>query len=305
MASRPPPPQAQTAPVAFTANTSILQAIKEGKGSLTENCSGQLELTVGGNTAPTKVQTSKAAQKVVDATTEVGSAVDDVTDTLLIILQEINLVTDCESLKARLRPVIKTITDSIDGVIEEMEQQSGLIAIVKVPKTPWGVVKWVKKAMLGTVLPQLKAFIKLAKKIIKLIKVLEQLIKVIKGLDEKLEKCAVEFAQESIDSVIGAIEKEINEGIDKALGPMFCKIQKLQKDIDDTLGFPTTAIDFSSTENFVNSLDAAIEDKDSAAKKAQEEPTTEIEGATATLQDSSGNVYEFKDGMLTKVTPTT
>ncbi len=303
MASRPPPPPAPNT-VAISANASVLQAIKEGKGSLTQGCNGQLELKVGGNTSP-KIQTSKVAQDVINATEDVGAVVDQVTDTLLILLQELRLQTDCEVLKARLKPVIKTVTDAIDGVIDEMDKQTGLTAIIKLPKTPWGLIKWVKKLVLGTVLPQLKAFIKLAKQIIKLIKVLEELMKVIKGLKDKLEKCAVEFAKESIDDVVGAIEKEINEGIDKALGPMFCKIQKLQKDIDDTLGFPTTALDFSSTDNFIDSVGDAMAAKEEAAKNAQDEPIPEVPGVSATLQDQNGNTYEFKDGMLTNVAPPT
>lgn len=277
---------------------SLTKAIKEDKGSLTQGCDVQ-----DGKKKGKKVQTSEAANKVINAAGAVQAEVAEVTDTLLAIIQELRAVTDCDVLQTRLRRVIKTVTDRIDGVIDEIEKQSGLGAILKLPKTPWGVIKWVKKLILGTILPQVKALIQLAKEIIKLIKTLEELIKLIKELDNKLKACAVEFAKEAIDDVVGAIEKEINEAIDQALGPVFCKIQKLQSQIDGALGVSTTQIDFSSTSNFINSAGDAIAAKEEAAAKAIEEPIDEIPGVNATLTDNAGNVFEFKEGTLTKVTP--
>lgn len=277
----------------------ISKAIKEGKGSLTQGCSVEGSDKKKGK----KVETSEAANKVINAAGAIQEDVAEITDTLLAIIMELRAVTDCEVLKTRLRPVIKTVTKRIDGVIDEIDKQSGLGAILKLPKTPWGVIKWVKKLLLGTILPQVKALIKLAKEIINLIKTLQELIKLIKELDDKLKACAVEFAKEAIDDVVGAIEKEINEAIDQALGPVFCQIQKLQTQIDGALGFSTTQIDFSSTSNFIDSTAAAIAAKEEAANKAIEEPITEIPGVNATLTDNAGNVYEFKEGTLTNVTP--
>lgn len=277
----------------------VSKAIKEGKGSLTQGCSVEgSDKKKGG-----KVQTSEAANKVINAAGTVQEEVAEITDTLLAIIVELRMITDCDVLKTRLRPVIKTVTDRIDGVIDEIDKQSGLGAILKLPKTPWGFVKWVKKFVLGTVLPAVKALIKLAKEIINLIQTLQELIKLIKELEPKLKACAVEFAQEAIDDVVGAIEKEINEAIDAALGPVFCQIQKLQSQIDNAIGFPTTQIDFSSTSNFLNSVNESIAAKEEAAAKTIEEPIEEIPGANATLTDNAGNVYEFKEGTLTKVTP--
>lgn len=283
----------------IVATAPISKAIKEGKGSLTQGCSVEGSDKKKGK----KVETSEAANKVINAAGAVQEDIAEITDTLLAIIQELRAVTDCDVLKTRLRPVIKTVTKRIDGVIDEIDKQSGLGAILKLPKTPWGVIKWVKKLLLGTILPQVKALIKLAKEIIKLIKTLEELIKLIKDLDDKLKACAVEFAKEAIDDVVGAIEKEINEAIDAALGPVFCQIQKLQTQIDGALGFSTTQIDFSSTSNFIDSTAAAIAAKEEAANKAIEEPIDEIPGANATLTDNAGNVFEFKEGTLTKVTP--
>ena len=110
-------------------------------------------------------------------------------------------------------------------------------------------------------------------------------------------------AKESIDNVVGAIEKEINEAIDAALGPVFCEIQKLQSQSDGALGFSTTQIDFSSTSRFIESTGEAIAAKEEAANRAIEEATIEIPGVTATLTDNAGKVYEFKEGTLTNVTP--
>jgi hypothetical protein len=279
----------------------ILAAIETGEGALDNGCA--VDDPNKEKKKSRKVQTSKVANEVVNAAGAIQQDVAEVADTLLLILNELTAVTDCEALKARLRPTIKTVTDAIDGVIDEMEKQSGLAAIAKVPKTPPAIIKWIKKFVLGTVLPQIKAFIKLAKEIIRLIKILKQLIQLIKGLEEKLKACAVEFQQEAIDSVIGAIEKEINEAIDEALGPLFCKIQKLQADIDDALGVPTTAIDFSSTDAFIESTTAAMDAKDEAAQRVINEPIFEVPGATGTTTDPAGNVLEFKDGQLVKITP--
>lgn len=286
----------------IVAEASISKAIKEGKGSLTQGCAIDENTKKSGGKKP-KVQTSEAANKVIKAAGAVQEDVAEITDTLLEIIVELRAVTDCEALKIRLRPVIKTVTDRIDGVIDEIDKQSGLGAILKLPKTPWGVIKWLKKFVLGTVLPQVKALIALAKEIITLIRTLQELIKLIKELEPKLKACAVEFAQEAIDDVIGAIEKEINEAIDQALGPVFCEIQKLQSQIDSALGFSTTEIDFSSTQNFIESTAGAIAAKEEAAIRAIEEPVEEIPGVNATLTDNAGNTFEFKEGTLTKVTP--
>lgn len=277
----------------------ILAAIETGEGALDNGCA----VNDPNKKKSRKVQTSEAANKVVNAAGAIQQDVEEVTDTLLEIIKELNAVTDCEALKTRLRPVINTVTDAIDSVIEEMEKQSGVAAIAKVPKSPPAIIKWIKNFVLGTVLPTLKALIKLAKEIITLIKILKELIEVVKGLEQKLKDCAVEFQQEAIDSVIGAIEKEINEAIDEALGPIFCKIQKLQATIDEAIGAPTTQIDFSSTEAFTESSTFAMEAKEEAAQRVINEPIYEVPGATGTTTDPAGNVLEFKDGQLVKITP--
>lgn len=305
-----PDPKKETPSANTTANTSLAEAIETGKGPLTAGCAvantaaNNAANGASSNTAPKKSELSETANKVINAANTVQQEVADVKNTLLAIIVELEYVTDCEALKARVRPVIKSVTDAIDGVINEMERQSGPAKLLKPPSpTPWSIIKWLKKLVLGTILPSVKAMIKLAQEVILLIKTLKALLKVIKGLRKKLEDCAVEFAKEAIDDVIGAIEKEINQVIDKALGPLFCKIQKIQADIDKAVGFSTEQIDFSSTENFIKSTSTAIEAKEDAVRRAQEEANDETPAVSTTMTDSAGTVYEFRDGILTKVTP--
>lgn len=261
--------------------------------SLLDNCTipaeGQFEA----------VPLSKTAAKATAFARGVGEDVQDVQDEIKLLIAQLKVITDCEVLQAIIRPYVLTVMDQISGASDEAEELvKKHLPVLKLPTTPWGAIKWIKKLMLGTILPMLEAYIALAKEIIELVDLLKDLLDVIEEIDDKIEECALKTFKE----LKQYLRDEINGAIDEALAPILCQIVQLQAQIDAAIGLPTAQLDFSSPEAFLKSTVTAMEDKREKSNQVINEPVVETPVVSATTFDTNdGRRITIEDGMVTKV----
>lgn len=244
-----------------------------------------------------------AAEKRKKALLSTAADINNLKDQIVILAEQLQVITDCEVLKVLVSPYIKRVTDLIDDAFKEQTKiAENYLPILSLPTTPWGVVKWVKKLVFGTILPQMEAYIKLAVEIIELIQAAQTLYDVVSSLDEKLKQCAGELADMAVEEILGAIADEIGELVSSALTPVFNEIDNLQKELDNVLGEVTEQIDFSSIKNFTDTAASAMASKISAVNQAIATPIPEnayVSNATV----APGGTVKIVDGMVVSAEP--
>lgn len=238
--------------------------------------------------------------KVLDATNAAASQVDEAADYIETLIKQIKAVTDCEVLKLIVKEHLKSVTDEISKAVKlQTDINQKYLPLTKPPTTPWGVIKWVKNLILGTILPQLKAFIALAKEIIRLIKLMQDLVDAIENAAERLEECAKEIQDMAIQEVTAAVAKEIGEGLQNVLGDTMKEINKIQGTIGDIVDIANTKIDLSSPKAFINSVDGAVEGIENIANKYIESPAPEPPVETVVAGDKE---FKIQGGTIISVT---
>lgn len=241
--------------------------------------------------------------KVLDATNAAASQVDEAADYIETLIKQIKAVTDCEVLKLIVKEHLKSVTDEIEKTVKlQTDISQKYLPLTKPPTTPWGVVKWVKNLILGTILPQLKAFAALAKEIIRLIKLMQDLVDAIENAAERLEECAKEIQDMAIQEITAAVAKEIGEGLQNVLGDTMKEINKIQGTISDIVDIADTKIDLSSPKAFINSVDDAVSGIENIANKYIESPAPEPPVETVVAGDKE---FKIQGGTIISVTTVT
>lgn len=241
--------------------------------------------------------------KMLDATNKAASQVDEAADYIETLIKQIKYVTDCEVLKLIVKEHLKSVTDEIDKAVKlQTDISQKYLPITKPPTTPWGVVKWVKNLILGTILPQLKAFASLAKEIIRLIQLMKDLVDAIENAAERLEECAKEIQDMAVQEITAAVAKEIGEGLQNVLGDTMKEINKIQGTIGDIVDIANTKIDLSSPKAFVDSVDDAITGIETVANKYIESPAPEPPVEIVVAGDKE---FKIQGGTIISVTTVT
>lgn len=241
--------------------------------------------------------------KMLDATNKAASQVDEAADYIESLIKQIKYVTDCEVLKLIVKEHLKSVTDEISKAVKlQTDINQKYLPITKPPTSPWGVVKWVKNLILGTILPQLKAFIALAKEIIRLINLMKDLVDAIENAAERLQECAKEIQDMAIDEITAAVAKEVGEGLQNVLGDTMKEINKIQGTINDIVDISKTKIDLSSPKAFINSVDNAVAGIETVANKYIETPAAEPPVETVVAGDKE---FKIQGGTIISVSTVT
>lgn len=241
--------------------------------------------------------------KMLDATNKAASQVDEAADYIESLIKQIKYVTDCEVLKLIVKEHLKSVTDEISKAVKlQTDINQKYLPITKPPTTPWGVIKWVKNLILGTILPQLKAFIALAKEIIRLINLMKDLVDAIENAAERLQECAKEIQDMAIDEITAAVAKEVGEGLQNVLGDTMKEINKIQGTINDIVDISKTKIDLSSPKAFINSVDNAVAGIETVANKYIETPAAEPPVETVVAGDKE---FKIQGGTIISVSTVT
>lgn len=137
----------------------------------------------------------EADEKKVDPG-DIIAAINSVTD----FINGINNTLSCEKLKAELNIAEDALKQQLDGfkrkvkkIVDEIIPQ-GTIPL----PLPSSIIKWVKRKILGDVIPFIKAMIQIMKAIIALLKAIQALIQLLETLIPRLEACIKAIIDEQL-----------------------------------------------------------------------------------------------------------
>jgi hypothetical protein len=141
------------------------------------------------------------------------------------ITQDIENETDCLALQQKIRKELKFIEDFIDEQTKEIQRKlDEILPVLSIPLNPFKIPKWLKKLVIGRILPDLDATIDFMLRAIELAKAIVELTEVIVALGPKLEACAIgtindikNTIQNEIDQTIAELQQKIVDAISDAI----------------------------------------------------------------------------------------
>lgn len=116
------------------------------------------------------------------------------------LIQDINNATDCEAIKLKL----KLTGDELDELLDDLKEEAKDIAKKFLPRislpapTPTSILGWVKKNVLGDVMPQINAYIKMLQTASELVGAISELAQTAQNILPKLEECALAIVNEQL-----------------------------------------------------------------------------------------------------------
>lgn len=182
------------------------------------------------------------------------------TDRVNEMAEQLEEITDCEALLYLIDKFIEEFTKMIEEFIKEQ------IAILKeelplldIPTSIGQIIGWIKKLVVGRILPRLRAYIKLIKNIAEFAFALQRLLQIIQSLPEKIERCAGEVKQDLITSLEFKVQTALNS-ITAPIDDALAEIDSVQDQLENILENPLNErIVTDSLDGFLSSVDAAEE----------------------------------------------
>jgi hypothetical protein len=183
------------------------------------------------------------------------------------ITQDIENETDCVALQQKIRKELQFIEDFIDDQTKEIQRKlDEILPILSIPLNPFKIPKYIKKAVIGRILPDLDATINFMLRAIELVKAIADLIEVIIALKPKLEACAIgtindikNTIQNEIDQTIADIQQQITDAIGEAICEGLKEAGVSANDIADVLSAVGTVNDLIDQVGAINaSLNTAL-----------------------------------------------
>lgn len=116
------------------------------------------------------------------------------------LIQDINNATDCEAIKLKL----KLTGDELDELLDDLKEEAKDIAKKYLPRvslpapTPTSILGWIKKNVLGDVMPQINAYIKMLQTASELVGAISELAQTAQNIIPKLEECALSIVNEQL-----------------------------------------------------------------------------------------------------------
>ena len=141
------------------------------------------------------------------------------------ITEDIENETDCLALQQKIRKELSFLEDFLDEQTKEIQRKlDEILPVLSIPLNPFKIPKYLKKLIIGRILPDLDATIDFIKRVIEVVKAIIDLIEVIKDLKPKLEACAIGTintiiaeVENEIDKAVADLEKKITEAIGEAI----------------------------------------------------------------------------------------
>jgi hypothetical protein len=126
------------------------------------------------------------------------------------ITEDLENETDCLALQQKIRKELSFIEDFIDDQTKEIQRKlDEIFPVLSIPLNPFKIPKWLKKLIIGRILPDLDATIDFMLRAIELTKAILKLVQVITELKPKLEACAIG----TVNNIIGEIRNEIDRAV--------------------------------------------------------------------------------------------
>lgn len=222
------------------------------------------------------------------------------------LAKQIDNATDCEVLLDIINKHIKVLQDLIQSLIAaQLELLENILPLLSIPTSLRGIIRWIKKFVTGTILPQLRAYINMALQIIALIRALSTLANSITNARTRLEQCALETVPAVINQEINAAIRDLQSPLTSALN----KIEIVQDQIEGVIGTPLSQrINTSSPEAFTASAETAFKSIESqltvfANTIDEQEEDDDPVPLTANVVIGTGETFVVEDGMITEIIP--
>jgi hypothetical protein len=183
------------------------------------------------------------------------------------LTRTIDAETDCIALQQKIKIALNGVREDIISGLEVIQTKLGEInPILSIPLNPLKIPKWLKKFVLGRVLPDLDATINQIKRVVEALTALTLLVRTIENAIPKLEACAFstkETIEVEIRNEIVRTLRDVRESIADAIAESICEgltdAGITADDIDDALT-GVTAIQslIDSTEQFKQTANIAL-----------------------------------------------
>lgn len=218
------------------------------------------------------------------------------------LTRQIESVTDCSALIQIFEQHLDSVSDLVESKIEtQVEILKSYLPLLKLPGiNPAAIVKWLKKLVTGTIMPQLRAYINLAIQIVRLTTALSRLVSAIESADDKLKKCLNETL---IDTVKFKLQTQISS-LKKPLDDALAQIDSIQTQIETLIENPLNERIVTDTlEGFLDSAERAFPGIEAQVIAFGEEEDDSPEPLTANVS-IEGAVLQIENGVIISVANT-
>lgn len=183
---------------------------------------------------------------------------DTIAERVNRMADQLENITDCDILLELIDEFVDEIFDILNDTIQEQLQiLKEELPLLDIPTSITEIIGWIKRLVLGTILPRLRAFIKLVKKIAETAAALNRLLQVIQSIPDKVERC-LDAAQTEL---VTSIEIKVQGAIDSVTAPIddaLQEIETVQNGIENILENPLNErIATDSLDSFLATVDSA------------------------------------------------
>lgn len=180
------------------------------------------------------------------------------TDRVNEMTEQLEQITDCRALLFLIDDFIDELSKMIEEFIKEQLQiLKEDLPLLDIPTSIGQIIGWIKKLVIGRILPRLRAYIKLLKQIVEFVGALQRLLSVIQSIPEKIERCAGQVEQ----SILQSLESKVQGAIDSVTAPIdaaLSEINLVQNQLENILGNPLNErIVTDSLDTFLATVDKA------------------------------------------------
>ena len=198
------------------------------------------------------------------------------------LTKQIENATDCTALTQIFEQHLDSVTDLVESKIEtQLEILKNYLPLLSLPgPNPAAILKWLKKLLTGTIMPQLRAYINLLIQIAQLQQSIQQLISAITSAEDKIRRCVEGSIIEGTKFKLQQKINELTQPIDDALAT----VNSLETQIKAVIESPTDP--FIVTTNLEGFLETAEEGFAKLGLEVEEFNDSEIEPSPT----FSGNV---------------
>lgn len=214
------------------------------------------------------------------------------------LTKQIENATDCVALSQIFEQHLDSLINVVESKVEtQLEILKTYLPLLKLPGiNPAAIVKWLKKLVTGTIMPQLKAYITLLIQIAELQRSIQQLIRAIENADDKLKRC-IELGL--INDAKFKLQQKINEltdPIDDALRT----VNSLEMQIKEVIESPTDPfIVTTNLEGFLATAESGLAQLGLEVEEFGDEEFEETpEPFTGEVAVSNTVTLEIVDGLI-------
>ena len=186
--------------------------------------------------------------------------------------------TDCTALQQKVKMALNGIKEDILSWTSEIARKlEEILPILSLPLDPFKIPKWLKKFVIGRILPDLDATIDLILRVVEITNALTDLIETVNSVLPRLEACAISTRDMIRSDIENEIEKTllgIKADIEDAIAEAICKginsADISANDIGDILtGFSAVNAMVDSIDQFKMTIDVVLNDNISKVGSSQ------------------------------------